>query len=116
MVSSLCKSYEYVCYTWAQCLTGWDVQYMDDSGEETHHFGKNRGDFTYFTFTTPSWLQHISKHGSFTPHAIALPPKLSLGTSRAAFFRVASRPETYMAVGASQIHLHIAHLTQSRTI
>ena len=84
---------------------------MDDSGEETHHFGKNRGDFTYFTFTTPSWLQHISKHGSFTPHAIALPPILSLGTSRAAFFRVASRPETYMAVGASQIHLHIAHLT-----
>ena len=72
--------------TWTSILAG------------EHSFGQNRGDITYFTFTTNSKLQHLDMGGKFTSRVVALPPHAVLGASKVEFFREAGSGAMLMAV------------------
>jgi hypothetical protein len=65
---------------------------------QRHSFAQNRGDFTYFTFTVSSFLQHLDDGGAFTNLIVPLPTNVVLGASNVEFFRVSDSDDTLMAV------------------
>jgi hypothetical protein len=63
-----------------------------------HSFGQNRGDFTYFTFTTKSWLQKINRQGALTNRVLNFPIETVLGASKIEFIKLSSSSDTLVAV------------------
>ena len=64
----------------------------------TNFFGQNRGDFTFFTFTTNSMLMHLDEKGGFTDRTVPLQSQSVLGASKIEIFKVSGSNHTFMAI------------------